>query len=46
LFEWPKVDDKREQIAELERMVRRLVMQLDIVKIALGYSPSAGKESK
>jgi transposase len=39
-------DGQGERIAELERMVGRLTMQLDMAKKVLGYSPSAGKESE
>jgi transposase len=46
LFEAPKADDQSERIAELEQMVGRLTMQLDMAKKVLGYSGLAGKESK
>jgi len=46
LFEAPKADDQSERIAELEQMVGRLTMQLDMAKKVLGYSSLAGKESK
>lgn len=42
----PNVDAQGERIAELERMVGRLTMQLDMAKKVLRYSPSAGKESE
>ena len=44
--EAPKEDTSRERIAELEQMVGRLTMQLEMAKKVLGYSSSAGKESK
>ena|SRR5271157_344921 len=47
LFEQPKeVQEKEERIAELERMVGRLTMQLELSKKVLSYanSPSMGKE--
>jgi transposase len=41
LFEQPKTDHREEQrIAELERMIGRLTMQLDMAKKVLGYSNS------
>ncbi len=43
VFEAAKSDDTGERIAELERMVGRLTMQLDMAKKVLGYSSSAGK---
>jgi len=46
LFEDPKADDQGARIAELEQMVGRLTMQLDMAKKVLGYSSLAGKESK
>ena len=46
LFEAPQTDDQGERIAELERMVGRLTMQLDVAKKVLGYSGSAGKENE
>jgi len=46
VFETPKAaDEQSERIAELERMVGRLTMQLDMAKKVLGYSGSAGKEN-
>lgn len=41
-----KVDTQGERIAELERMVGRLTMQLDMAKKVLGYSSSARKENE
>ncbi len=38
VFEPPKVEDQSEKIAELERMVGRLTMQLEVAKKVLGYS--------
>ncbi len=46
VFAEPKTDEQGERIAELERMVGRLTMQLDMAKKVLGYSSSAGKESE
>ena len=43
VFEAPKSDEQAEKVAELERMVGRLTMQLDMAKKVLGYSNSAGK---
>jgi transposase len=44
LFEPPTVDDhKDERIAELEQMVGRLTMQLDMAKKVLRYSGSPPK---
>ena len=46
VFAEPKTDEQAERIAELERMVGRLTMQLDMAKKVLGYSSLAGKESE
>ena len=47
VFEAPKSEDSQgERIGELERMVGRLTMQLDMAKKVLGYSPSTGKEKE
>ena len=46
VFETPKSDEQGERIAELERMVGRLTMQLDMAKKVLGYSNSTGKENE
>jgi transposase-like protein len=47
VFEQPKAKDHNEQrIAELERMVGRLTMQLDMAKKVLKYSGSAPKENE
>ena len=46
VFEAQKSDDHAEKIAELERMVGRLTMQLDMAKKVLGYSNLAGKENE
>ncbi len=45
VFEAPKSDEQAEKVAELERMVGRLTMQLDMAKKVLGSSNSAGKEN-
>jgi len=42
----PKADEQDQRIAELERMVGRLTMQLDMAKKVLGYSSLAGKENE
>jgi transposase len=46
LFEAPQVDDQGERMAELEQMIGRLTVQLEMAKKVLGYSSSAGKENK
>ncbi len=46
VFEAPQSDDTGERMAELERMVGRLTMQLDMAKKVLGYSSLAGKENE
>jgi transposase len=46
VFAEPKADEQAERIAELERMVGRLTMQLDMAKKVLGYSTLAGKENE
>jgi transposase-like protein len=47
VFEQPKAKDQNEQrLAELERMVGRLTMQLDMAKKVLKYSDSAPKENE
>lgn len=47
VFAEPKAaDHQEERIEELERMVGKLAMQLDMAKKVLGYSTSAGKESE
>ena len=46
-FEQPKVNDhKEERIAELERMVGRLTVELDMAKKVLRYSDYPPKESE
>jgi transposase len=46
LFEQPKQEDpKEERIAELERMVGRLSLQLDMPKKVLKFSDYPSKES-
>lgn len=45
VFEAPQVDDQSKKIAELERMVGRLTMQLEVAKKVLGYS-GGSKESE
>jgi transposase len=47
VFEQPQAKDRSEQrIAELERMVGRLTMQLDMAKKVLRYSDSGPKENE
>lgn len=38
-----KPDDQSEHIAELERVVGRLTVQLEAAKKVLGYSPASGE---
>jgi transposase-like protein len=46
VFEQPKLDGQEKEIAELERIVGRLTIQLDMAKKVLGYSgfPPKGNE--
>ena len=46
VFEQPKPDGQEDKLAELERMVGRLTMQLDMAKKVLGYSGSPPKENE
>ena len=47
LFEQPKeVQEKEERIAELERMVGRLTMQLELSKKVLSYANSPLRDKK
>lgn len=47
LFEQPKeVQEKEERIAELERMVGRLTMQLELQKKVLSYADSPLRDKK
>ncbi len=46
VFAAPKSEEQAEKVAELERMVGRLTMQLDMAKKVLGYSSLPGKESE
>ena len=46
LFEQEKPAGKPEEIAELERMVGRLTVQLDMAKKVLGYSGFPAKENE
>ena len=47
LFEQPKDNQhEEERIAELERMIGRLTIQLDMAKKVLGYSASTHKEGE
>lgn len=46
VFEQPKDNEQEERVAELERMVGRLTVQLNMAKKVLGYSsfPPKGNE--
>ena len=47
VFEQPKMKDRNEErIAELERMVGRLTMQLEMAKKVLRYSDLGSKENE
>jgi transposase len=47
VFEQPKAKEQNEQrLAELERMVGRLTMQLEVAKKVLRYSDSTPKENE
>jgi hypothetical protein len=47
VFEQPQAKDQNEQrLAELERMVGRLTMQLEMAKKVLRYSDSGPKENE
>ncbi len=46
VFAAPKSEEQAEKVAELERMVGRLTMQLDMAKKVLGSSSLAGKENE
>ena len=45
VFEQPKADNREKEIAELERMIGRLTLQLDMAKKVLGYSGFPPKEN-
>lgn len=40
LFEAQKVDDQSAKIAEMERLIGKLTLQLEAAKKVLGYSPA------
>jgi transposase-like protein len=46
LFEQPKLEGQEKEVAELERMVGRLTIQLDMAKKVLGYSGFPPKENE
>lgn len=46
VFEQPKANDQEARVAELERMVGRLTLQLDMAKKVLGYSGFPPKENE
>jgi putative transposase len=45
VFEKPKANEQEEHVAELERMIGRLTLQLDMAKKVLGYSGFPPKEN-
>jgi len=46
VFEQPKPNEQEARVAELERMVGRLTLQLDMAKKVLGYSGFPPKENE
>jgi transposase-like protein len=46
VFEQPKPEGQEKELAELERMVGRLTIQLDMAKKVLGYSGFPPKENE
>jgi transposase-like protein len=46
LFEQAKPDGQEKEVAELERMIGRLTIQLDMAKKVLGYSGFPPKEKE
>lgn len=46
VFEQPKSNEQEARVAELERMVGRLTVQLDMAKKVLGYSGFPPKENE
>jgi len=46
VFEQPKSDGTEKEIAELERVIGRLTIQLDMAKKVLGYSGFPPKENE
>ncbi len=46
VFEQPKSNEQEARVAELERMVGRLTLQLDMAKKVLGYSGFPPKENE
>ncbi len=46
VFEKPKLDEQEKNVAELERMIGRLTLQLDMAKKVLGYSGFPPKENE
>ena len=45
IFEKPKTNEHEQEVAELERVIGRLTVQLDMAKKVLGYSGFPPKES-
>jgi putative transposase len=45
VFEKPKFDEHEKEVAELERVIGRLTVQLDMAKKVLGYSGFPPKEN-
>ncbi len=45
VFEKPKVEEHEKEVAELEQMIGRLTVQLDMAKKVLGYSGFPPKEN-
>jgi putative transposase len=46
VFEQPKPNGQEKEIAELERIIGRLTIQLDMAKKVLGYSGFPPKENE
>jgi transposase-like protein len=45
VFAAPQADEQGQRIAELERMIGRLAIQLEVAKKVLGYSSLPGQEN-
>jgi flagellin-specific chaperone FliS len=46
VFEQPKPNGQEKEVAELERIIGRLTIQLDMAKKVLGYSGFPPKENE
>jgi hypothetical protein len=46
VFEQPKANGQEKEVAELERIIGRLTIQLDMAKKVLGYSGFPPKENE